>query len=127
MTATDPAQRTGQWLLLIAVPVLVFGVLYCAPVCNLLRLSFATFDTSTGLAHGFRLDRYAALLDDGYFLAIVWRTVRLSLVTTLASPRSSSSRRTSKSCGRSPVHTTAGLRSTTTPATTSTRRAAPRS
>jgi putative spermidine/putrescine transport system permease protein len=84
MSAADPSRRLRQWLLLIIVPLLVFGVLYCAPILNLLRLSFATFDPHTGSGHGFRVDTYTTLLSDDYFLLIVWRTVRLSLLTTLA-------------------------------------------
>jgi putative spermidine/putrescine transport system permease protein len=84
MGTPDRAQRLRHWALLIAVPLVVFGALYCAPVLNLLRLSISIFDTKTGTAHGFRLAGYGALLGDGYFLLIVWRTVRLSLLTTLA-------------------------------------------
>jgi len=86
MSGRDAKQRDGlgRWALLISLPLAVFAVLYCAPVAYLLRLSFAVFDTKTGTGQGFHLDTYAALLRDDYFFLIVWRTIRLSVLTTIA-------------------------------------------
>ena len=83
MTRIGSARWFRSWLLLIAVPLLVFGVFYCAPIANLLRLSFSVAEGQTGANAG-GLDIYARLLGDEYFLLIVWRTVKLSLLTTLA-------------------------------------------
>ncbi len=83
MTRVGSARWFRSWLLLIAVPLLVFGVFYCAPIVNLLRLSFSVTEGQTGASAG-GLDIYARLLGDEYFLLIVWRTVKLSLLTTLA-------------------------------------------
>jgi len=84
MIQAGSARWRRQWMLLIAVPLLVFGVFYCAPIVNLLRLSLAIVDSPTGGGYLPRLDLYATLLGDEYFLEIVWRTVRLSVLTTLA-------------------------------------------
>jgi putative spermidine/putrescine transport system permease protein len=84
MMQAGSARARRQWLLLIAVPLLVFGVFYCAPIANLLRLSFAVADAPAGGSYLPRLDLYTKLLGDEYFLEIVWRTVRLSVLTTLA-------------------------------------------
>jgi putative spermidine/putrescine transport system permease protein len=78
------ASRSIAWLTLIAAPVAVFGVLYAWPVLHLFRLSLDRFDPDKGPVAALQVGTYGQLLADPYYLGILWRTVRLSVLTTLA-------------------------------------------
>jgi putative spermidine/putrescine transport system permease protein len=83
MHSSETARRWINWALLVTVPLLVFGAFYAAPILNLVRLSFGTAGAQPGMVEGFDLHLYADLVSDAFFLEVVWRTVRLSLLTTL--------------------------------------------
>lgn len=84
MPASEAARRWLHWALLVSVPLLVFGAFYAAPILNLVRLSFGTAGPQPGMVQGFDFHLYAELLSDSFFLEVVWRTVRLALLTTLS-------------------------------------------
>jgi len=72
------------WFLLAGVPLALFFGFYGVPVLHLFRLSFDQFDPNTGVIDAFRVDYYEKFLGDSYFLSILWRTTRISLLTTVA-------------------------------------------
>lgn len=72
------------WLLLAGLPLAIFAVFYVVPVVDLLATSFDRWDPVAGIVPDFQLDFYWDSLTDSFFLEILWRTVRISLVTTLA-------------------------------------------
>ncbi|XUM22622.1 ABC transporter permease [Bradyrhizobium oligotrophicum S58] len=70
------------WLL--AAPgALLFTALVVVPLALTLALSFHVYDTATGVKDETTLAHYIAILSDGYFLNIFWRTLRLAALTTL--------------------------------------------
>ena len=73
----------AAWFLLAGIPLLLFFVLYGLPVLQLFRLSFDRFDPGPGIIPAFSVDFYTKFLGDGYYLSILWRTVRISLGTTV--------------------------------------------
>lgn len=85
MSAARRWRAYRGWLLLVAVPLAVFGLLYALPLFNLVRISFAIYDSKQGSIPAFQLATYGELLRDEFYLEILWRTIRLSLATTLIS------------------------------------------
>lgn len=71
------------WFLLAGIPLLLFFVLYGLPVLQLFRLSFDRFDPGQEIIPALSADFYTKFLGDGYYLSILWRTVRISLATTV--------------------------------------------
>lgn len=72
----------AAWFLLAGIPLLVFLVLYGLPVLHLFRISLDRFDPNQGILSALQPGYYAKFLGDGYYLSILWRTVRISLLTT---------------------------------------------
>jgi putative spermidine/putrescine transport system permease protein len=72
----------AAWFLLAGIPLLLFLLLYGLPVLQLFRLSLDRFDPNQGVIPALRPDYYTKFLSDGYYLSILWRTVRISLATT---------------------------------------------
>jgi putative spermidine/putrescine transport system permease protein len=79
-----PTGGRGPWWLLAAVPLAVFGVLSAAPVLALLASSLDRFDPTTGIVPDLQFGFYRQVLADSYTWDILARTVRVSLLTTLA-------------------------------------------
>ncbi|TWG91791.1 putative spermidine/putrescine transport system permease protein [Mesorhizobium sp. J18] len=71
------------WLLLLIPPLIVLGLLYLLPVFNLIRISFVEYDPQVGIIPNYQLGNYVELLGDGFYFEVLWRTIRLSLLTTL--------------------------------------------
>jgi putative spermidine/putrescine transport system permease protein len=69
------------WLLL-AAPLAIFLALFLAPLVNLLALSFFRFDRTTGALAEATIQNYAKFLTDPFYLGILWRTLKLALLTT---------------------------------------------
>ncbi len=69
------------WLLL-AAPLAVFLALFLAPLVNLLVLSFFRFDRTTGSLAEATVQNYVKFLTDPFYLGILWRTLKLALLTT---------------------------------------------
>jgi putative spermidine/putrescine transport system permease protein len=70
------------WILL-AAPLATFLALFLAPLLNLLVLSFFRFDRTTGALAEATLQNYVKFLSDPFYLGILWRTLKLALLTTL--------------------------------------------
>jgi putative spermidine/putrescine transport system permease protein len=71
------------WTLLVA-PLAIFLALFLAPLVNLLVLSFFRFDRTTGALAEATIQNYAKFLTDPFYLGILWRTLKLALLTTAA-------------------------------------------
>jgi putative spermidine/putrescine transport system permease protein len=67
---------------LLAPPLAVFLGLYLLPLANLFVLSFFGFDRVTGTLGGATLVNYTKVLGDPFYLEVLWRTMRLGLLTT---------------------------------------------
>lgn len=67
---------------LLAPPLAVFLGLYLLPLANLFVLSFFGFDRVTGTLGGATLVNYTKVLGDAFYLEVLWRTMRLGLLTT---------------------------------------------
>lgn len=81
VTATG-TNRPSPFVLLATVFIVVFFVV---PVIYLAAISFATYNRSSGFEWTLGLHNYIHLLTDEFFWEVLWRTVRLSVVTTLLS------------------------------------------
>lgn len=68
--------------LLLAAPVAVFVALFLVPLANLFVLSFFAFDRVTGAVGGFTIGNYTKFLGDPFYLDILWRTLRIGLLST---------------------------------------------
>jgi len=73
------------WLLLLLPSLAVLGLLYVGPVINLVRISFAHHDPQVGVVANYHLTNYLELIRDDFYLEVLWRTIRLSVLTTLFS------------------------------------------
>jgi putative spermidine/putrescine transport system permease protein len=70
------------WLL--AGPGALFFVgLVLLPLALTVVLSFHAYDHSSGIQNTFTLSHYVAVVTDGYYLEIFWRTLRIAALTTL--------------------------------------------
>ena len=79
-----PRPDYKRWLALCGPAILIFAVLYVTPLLQLVRLSFDRFDPSSGVIPDFQLGFYVRFLTDSYYLGILWRTLSISLITTVA-------------------------------------------
>ncbi len=62
---------------------LLFLLLVLIPLALTVALSFHQFDYTKGTLPGYTLEQYLSVLTDSYFLEIFWRTLWISLLTTL--------------------------------------------
>ncbi|WP_412050192.1 ABC transporter permease [Hoeflea sp. Naph1] len=74
--------RLKSWLALALVPLIVFAVIYVAPVLQLFWLSLSRFDPSSGIVPAVDPSYYVEYLTDSYYLGILGRTVIVSVATT---------------------------------------------
>ena len=83
--ASAPKPRTdGLLAILGSIPLaIVFLTLVLTPLALTLVLSFRPFDYSAGILPGHTFEHYLAVVTDGYFLEIFWRTFWIAGVTTL--------------------------------------------
>ncbi|MBI2155424.1 MAG: ABC transporter permease [Candidatus Rokubacteria bacterium] len=77
-------RRLAPWLL-VAAPLAVFVALFLAPLVNLFALSLFRFDRSVGVVGGLTVENYTKFLGDPFYLGILWRTLRIGVLATLAS------------------------------------------
>lgn len=75
---------TKHWLLLVILPMLVITFFYVLPVSNLVRISFAKYDPSVGVIPEYYLSNYISLATDRFFWEVMWRTVKCSILVTIA-------------------------------------------
>lgn len=67
-----------------SIPVgLLFLTLVVTPLALTFALTFSPFDYNAGIQPGYTLHHYAEVLTDSYFVGIFWRTLWISVVTTL--------------------------------------------
>jgi putative spermidine/putrescine transport system permease protein len=78
-----PARRASIPYLLVLPATAVFAVFFIAPLITLTINSFYDYGRLTGIVHVFTLKNYQRILLDGFYLEIVWRTIRLASVTAL--------------------------------------------
>jgi putative spermidine/putrescine transport system permease protein len=79
------SRRLGDWTpgLLVLPGALLFAALVVVPLGLTAWLSLLDYDAATGIKDSFTLSHYAAILTDGYYLEIFWRTLRIAALTTL--------------------------------------------
>nr|WP_232462651.1 ABC transporter permease [Bordetella genomosp. 9] len=67
-----------------AIPIgILFLTLVVTPLALTFGLTFRPFDYNTGIQPGHTLAHYAMVLSDPYFIGIFWRTLWISVLTTL--------------------------------------------
>jgi putative spermidine/putrescine transport system permease protein len=76
------AASATPWLLVLP-GVILFLALVVMPLALTLVLSFQVYDASTGIKPEMTFGHYVAVVTDGYYLGIFWRTLRLAALTTL--------------------------------------------
>ncbi|MGE8702235.1 MAG: ABC transporter permease, partial [Achromobacter sp.] len=83
--ANQPKPRNdGMLAILGSIPLaLVFLTLVLTPLALTFALSFRPFDYATGIQPGHTFEHYLAVVTDGYFIEIFWRTFWIAGVTTL--------------------------------------------
>ncbi|MBS0536625.1 MAG: ABC transporter permease [Proteobacteria bacterium] len=75
--------RSSPWLL--AGPgTVLFTAFVILPLALTLVISFQHFEPNAATGSGFTFTNFVSILTDEYFLGIFWRTLKLSLLTTLA-------------------------------------------
>lgn len=75
-------KRLDTWLLLL--PTLgIFILFFLLPLFFLFITSFKNFDASTGVGNEWTLQNYIKFMSDPFYLGVVWRTVKIALLTTL--------------------------------------------
>jgi putative spermidine/putrescine transport system permease protein len=83
-SAAPRPRLEGLPAILGSVPVgLLFLTLVVTPLALTFVLTFSPFDYNTGIQSGHTLHHYATVLSDPYFLGIFWRTLWISVLTTL--------------------------------------------
>lgn len=75
--------RPNPWLLTGPGTVL-FAAFVILPLVLTLVISFQHFEPNAATGAGFTFTNYVSILTDEYFLGIFWRTLKLSMLTTLA-------------------------------------------
>jgi putative spermidine/putrescine transport system permease protein len=71
------------WLLLLPC-LLIFIAFFLIPLLYLFIGSFHPFDSTSGMGEGWTLENYGKFLFDPFYLGVLWNTIRIGLVTTIA-------------------------------------------
>lgn len=75
-------KRRDTWLLLI--PTLaIFLFFFLLPLFFLFVTSFKTFDAGTGIGNQWTLANYIQFLSDPFYISVLWRTIKIGLITTI--------------------------------------------
>ncbi len=83
--AFAPIVRHWRWLLLIGPPVVLFVLVFAIPVLILLAGSFEKMDMATyRVVEWPTIANYAKFLTSPFYLVVLWDTVRISALVTLA-------------------------------------------
>ena len=91
ISVTAAKGQRFQWVPFMGPFALFLLLLLVIPLLNLIAFSFFTY-SSTGIASTSTLQRISTTLWDSYFIALIGRTMRLGLFTTLLCLRSGISR-----------------------------------
>jgi putative spermidine/putrescine transport system permease protein len=81
--AAGTSLALARWLRLAAVPAVLFAIIYAWPMFQILRGSLDGFDPITGVVPALKLDFYVKFLTDSYYIGVLWRTIRFSLIVTI--------------------------------------------
>ena len=71
-------------LSLVAIPLVALAVLYLLPILYLARNSLNGFNPMTGIVDTITTSNYNRFVTDPYYLLVLWRTIRISLLVTVA-------------------------------------------
>lgn len=83
MTRAGASSELFRWLKRAALPAAIFAVIYAWPMLQILRSSLDRFDPITGVIPALAPDFYVKFLTDSFYLGVLWRTVKLSLIVTV--------------------------------------------
>ena len=73
-----------DYLLLLLPTLGIFIFFFLLPLFFLFITSFKTFDAASGIGHDWTLQNYLKFISDKFYLGVVWRTVKIALITTLS-------------------------------------------
>jgi len=73
-----------DYLLLLLPTLGIFIFFFLLPLFFLFITSFKTFDPASGIGHDWTIQNYLKFISDKFYLGVVWRTVKIALITTLA-------------------------------------------
>lgn len=75
-------KRLDSWLLLL--PTLaIFIFFFLLPLFFLFITSFKSFDVASGIENDWTLQNYVKFVTDKFYLGVLWRTVKIALLTSL--------------------------------------------
>jgi putative spermidine/putrescine transport system permease protein len=83
MTRAGASSELFRWLKRAALPAAIFAVIYAWPMLQILRSSLDRFDPITGVIPALAPDFYVKFLTDSFYIGVLWRTVKLSLIVTV--------------------------------------------
>lgn len=72
---------TGTMLVMPAL--LMFALFFVVPLLELLWISLHNYSQVTGVGSQWTIQNYWTFISDPYYLSVLWRTIRIGLVTTL--------------------------------------------
>ncbi|KYD10017.1 MULTISPECIES: ABC transporter permease [Heyndrickxia] len=75
-------KKLDVWLLLLPT-LLIFIFFFLLPLVFLFVTSFKTFDANSGIGSEWTIQNYVKFLSDSFYLSVLWRTVKIALLTTL--------------------------------------------
>lgn len=75
-------RKLDIWLLLLPT-LLIFIFFFLVPLVFLFVTSFKTFDANSGIGNEWTFQNYIKFLTDSFYLSVLWRTVKIALLTTL--------------------------------------------
>lgn len=80
-----PSNRKKSWdaWLLVLPCLIIFVLFFVVPLFYLFLNSFRPFDPSQGVGDAWTLQNYMKFLGDPFYLSVLWRTVKVGLVTTV--------------------------------------------
>ncbi|MBT2728553.1 ABC transporter permease [Bacillus sp. ISL-75] len=73
-----------DYLLLLLPTLGIFIFFFLLPLFFLFITSFKTFDAASGIGNDWTLQNYIKFITDKFYLGVIWRTVKIALITTLA-------------------------------------------
>ncbi|WP_440706122.1 ABC transporter permease [Heyndrickxia oleronia] len=74
-------KKLDIWLLLLPT-LLIFIFFFLVPLVFLFVTSFKTFDANSGMGNEWTFQNYIKFLTDSFYLSVLWRTVKIALLTT---------------------------------------------
>ncbi|WP_066304462.1 ABC transporter permease [Bacillus sp. FJAT-29814] len=77
------SKKRLDYLLLLFPTLGIFIFFFLLPLFFLFITGFKTFDASSGIGNDWTLENYTKFLSDTFYLGVLWRTVKIALLTTL--------------------------------------------